>query len=229
MNVRLFLFVLLSISFTIQKGNAQQLLGGIHLKSGFPTGTFDKESGISVIPEWSASGLHRIKSSPLFIGAELGYGRYGTAVTKRRDLFPGVNQRFRIRRNNNYVNLMGVVRLMPDLNSRYRPFVEGQMGGIHTFTRSRIRENRLADPFASGTEYHDWGVMVQAGAGVMVAVNSTGDTFLELKVNYVNSGDINYLSRDSATYSEQGDLILAPIRSAFNMIQPSFALKYTFN
>lgn len=229
MKPRLFLFVLLSISFTIQKGNAQQLLGGIHLKSGIPTGTFDRESGINVVPEWSASGLHRIKSSPLFIGAELGYGRYGTSVIKRRDIFPGVNQRFRIRRNNNYVNLMGVVRLMPDLNPRFKPFLEGQMGGIHTFTRSRIRENRLADPIASGTEYHDWGLMVQAGAGIMVALNKSKDTFLEVKVNYVNTSQMDFLSRDSATYSEQGDLILTPIRSAFNMIQPSFALKYTFN
>ncbi|WP_235954728.1 hypothetical protein [Cyclobacterium salsum] len=229
MNVRLFLFVLLSISFTIQKGNAQQLMGGIHLKSGIPTGTFDRESGISVIPEWSASGLHRIKSTPLFIGAELGYGRYGTAVIKRRDIFPGVNQRFRIRRNNNYVNLMGVIRLMPDLNWKFRPFLEGQVGGMHTFTRSRIRENRLADPITSGTEHYDWAMMMQAGAGVMVALNSSRDTFLELKVNYVNSGEINYLTRDSATYTEQGDLMLAPIRSGFSLIQPSLALRFQFN
>ncbi|WP_163378063.1 hypothetical protein [Cyclobacterium sp. SYSU L10401] len=228
MKVRLLFLVLLSTSFTILNGNAQQLLGGIHLKSGIPTGAFERESGISVIPEWSASGLHSIKGTPLFIGAELGYGRYGTAVTRRKDIFPGVNQRFRIRRNNNFVNLMGVVRLMPDLNWKFRPFLEGQIGAIHTFTRSRIRENRLADPIASGTEHYDWALMLQAGAGVMVAVNSSRDTFIELKANYVHSGKINYLSRESATYSEQGELLLAPKRSAFNMIQPSLGVKYLF-
>ncbi|MDN3686696.1 hypothetical protein [Cyclobacterium jeungdonense] len=229
MKVRLLLLVLLSTSFTILNGNAQQLLGGIHLKPGIPTGDFHQASGISVVSELSAGALYGIKGSPLFIGAELGYGRYGTAVTRRRDIFPGVNQRYRIRRNNNYVNLMGVVRLMPDFDSGFRPFLEGQIGGIHTFTRSRIRENRLADPIASGTEHYDWALMLQAGAGVMVAVNSSRDTFVELKVNYVNSGEINYLTRDSATYNEQGELMLATKRSGFNMIQPSFALKYKFH
>ncbi len=62
MKPRLFLFVLLSISFTIQKGNAQQLLGGIHLKSGIPTGTFDSESGISVIPEFQQGYVSGAKS-----------------------------------------------------------------------------------------------------------------------------------------------------------------------
>ncbi|WP_291373793.1 hypothetical protein [Cyclobacterium sp.] len=226
MNVRLLLLVLISISLANSKGNAQQLLGGIHFKSGIPTGDFHQASGITVVSELSAGALYGIKGSPVFIGADLGYGRYGTAVTRRRDIFPGVNQRFRIRRNNNYVNLMGAVRLMPDFDSRIRPFLEGQIGGIHTFTRSRIRENRLADPIASGTEHHDWALMLQAGAGVMVAVNSSRDTFMELKVNYVNSGVINYLTRDSATYNEQGELMLVPKRSGFNMIQPSVGVKY---
>lgn len=216
------------ICFTVLDSHAQQLMGGIHFKPGIPTGDFHQASGINVVSELSAGALYGIKGSPLFIGAELGYGRYGTSVTRRRDIFPGVNQRFRIRRNNNYVNLMGVVRLMPNLNSKFRPFLEGQIGAIHTFTRSRIRENRLADPIASGTEHYDWALLLQAGAGVMVAVNSSRDTFIELKANYVHSGKINYLSRDSATYSEQGELLLAPKRSAFNMIQPSVGVKYLF-
>ena len=107
MKVRL-LLVLISISLANSKGIAQQLIGGIHFKSGIPTGDFHQASGINVVSELSAGALYGIKGSPVFIGADLGYGRYGTAVTRRRDIFPGVNQRFRIRRNNNYVNLMGV-------------------------------------------------------------------------------------------------------------------------
>ncbi|SHN04060.1 hypothetical protein SAMN04488057_105389 [Cyclobacterium lianum] len=228
MKNRLLILSMMVVCFTATQSHAQRLLGSVQFKSGIPAGDFRQASGISVVSELSAGALYGIKGSPVFIGADLGYGRYGTAVTRRRDIFPGVNQGFRIRRNNNYVNLMGVVRLMPDFNSRFRPFLEGQIGGIHTFTRSRIRENRLADPIASGTEHYDWALMLQAGAGIMFAVNSGRDTFVELKVNYVNSGELNYLTRDSATYNEQGELMLDPAKSGFNMIQPSVGVKYLF-
>jgi len=229
MKTRLILLSLIAICLTLKEGKAQELLGGFHLKSGIPVGDFKEESGIFAIPELGGSLLYSIAGTPIYLGAEFGYGRYGTAVTRRNDLFPGVNQRFRIRRNNNYVNLMAVVRVMPPMEMRFRPFVEGQLGGIHTFTRSRIRENRLADPIASGTEQYDWAMMVQVGAGMIVALNPSGDTFLEVKVNYVDSGQMDYLSRSSASYLEQGELVLTPKRSGFTMFQPSVAIKFNFD
>lgn len=66
---------------------------------------------------------------------------------------------------------------------------------MHTFTRFRIRKNGLADPMASGTEHSDWAMMVQAGAGVMVAVNSSRNTFPEPKVRRVFSEQMDFLTK----------------------------------
>ncbi|HSI75369.1 MAG TPA: hypothetical protein VK957_05730 [Lunatimonas sp.] len=229
MKTRFILLSLITLFFIPKEGKTQGFLGGVHLKSGIPIGDFNEETGIFVLPEVGFGILHGIQGTPIFVGAELGYGRYGTAVNRRSDIFPGVNQRFRIRRNNNYVNLMGVVRLMAPEVMRFRPFVEGQIGGIHTFTRSHIRENRLADPIASGTERYDWAMMVQVGAGLLVPLNSTRDTFLEVKLNYVDSGQMDYLTKNSAYYIEPGELVLSPKRSGFNMLQPSVAVRFNFD
>ncbi|MEX2511992.1 MAG: hypothetical protein WD398_03720 [Cyclobacteriaceae bacterium] len=66
------------------------------------------------------------------------------------------------------------------------------------------------------------------GPGVMVAMNASRDSFLELKVSYVDSGQMDYLTRNSASYSELGDLLLTLKQSGFNMIQPFLAVKYFF-
>lgn len=68
-------------------------------------------------------------------------------------------------------------------------------------------------------------MMVQVGAGILVPLNSTRDTFLEVKLNYVDSGQMDYLTRNSASYIEPGELVLSPKRSGFNMLQPSVALR----
>ncbi|WP_241685025.1 hypothetical protein [Cyclobacterium xiamenense] len=229
MTIRFLLICSLAWSLPLLEGKSQELLAGIHFDAGIPTGTFRSTSDIPLVPALGLRVLHGIRKTPIFIGADLGYGRYGTAVTKRRDLFPGVNQGFRIRRNNNYVNLMGVVRVMPDLNSRYRPFLEGQIGGIHTYTRSHVRENRLSEPISSGTEFHDWALMGQVGVGVMVAVNSSKDTFLELKVSRVDSEPMDFLTKKSASYTDQGELVLLPKRAGIALLQPSLGFRFLFN
>lgn len=229
MRIQLLPICALALFFSVLEAKSQQLLAGIHVKAGIPVAEFKSKSGIPVLPEVGLNFLHVIEGTPIFIGADIGYGLYGTEVTKRRDVFPGVNQRFRIRRNNNYISLLGLVRLMPNLNSRLRPFLEGQIGGIHTYTRSHIRENRWEEPIASGTEFYDWAMLLEAGAGIMVALNPSRDTFLELKVHYVDANQMDFLTKESTFYNEQGDLIVIPIRAGFKMLQPSLALKYTFN
>jgi len=207
----------------------QQASGSLQMDAGFATGEFRQAAGDLIVPQVSLNGMYGIPNTPLEIGASIGYGRYGTALSRSRDVISGVAHNFRIRRNNNLVNLTGVIRLVPDFNIGIRPFLEGQLGVMHTYTRSRVRENRLTDPISSGTEIYDWAGVYRLGGGVMVPLTRGKDTFLELKVLYVNTGEMEYLTKPDALYSPGGDLELMVRRSPFTILQPGISLRYFFD
>lgn len=207
----------------------QQVSGSLQMDAGLAMGEFRHVAGRLIVPQISLNGMYGIPKTPLEIGASIGYGRYGTALTRSRNVFSVVDQNFRIRRNNNLVNLTGVIRMVPDFNIGIRPFLEGQLGVMHTYTRSSVRENRLADPIASGTEKYDWAGIYRLGGGVMVPLTGGKDTFLEFKVLYVNTGEMDYLTKSDAHYSPDGDLGLMVRRSPFTMLQPGISFRYYFD
>ncbi|MCH7402831.1 hypothetical protein ACFOUP_17105 [Belliella kenyensis] len=222
----IFLFCLLFLCGTSIQ--AQQHLIGVHLNGGFATGTLQNDTNGLFVPAIGAQGLFKLSTTPIYLGGEFGYGRYGTNMTRSNTVINGTEQRFRIRRNNNVATLTGLMRIMPETSLGIRPFVEAQLGGIHTYTRSRVRENRLSDPLSSGTEVYDWALLYQLGGGVMIPLNESKETFLELRVSYVNSGEMNLLTKQDASYNDQGQVTLTTRRVPFEMIQPSLAIKFNF-
>ncbi|AFL84132.1 hypothetical protein Belba_1520 [Belliella baltica DSM 15883] len=218
---------LLSLFFLLSfTAYSQSEIAGIHINAGIPTGDFQSEVGSMIFPSISVSGSFKIPKTPIFLGGELGYSRYGTAMTRSNNIINGTDQSFRIRRNNNAVYLSGMVRVMPETPFWVRPFVEGQFGGIHAYTRSRVRENRISEPLSSGTELADWALIYQIGGGLMIPLDKNKETFLELRVNYVNTGSMNILTEGDASYNDQGNVTLSPRNTAFHLIQPSIAVKF---
>jgi opacity protein-like surface antigen len=224
--IRLIIILIVLIISGIQ-AKGQQISGAIQLETGFAAGEFREEAGRLILPQVKVNGMYRISNSPFEFGATLGYGRYGSQLTRSKNVMHGVNQNFRIRRNNNLVHLNGVARYIPDLNLGFSPFLEVQAGVIHTFTRSRIRENRTADPLASGTEVYDWSWMYQLGGGVVYPVHQ--NLFLELSLRYIHTGEMEYLTKSGATYDADGELYMQTIRSPFTMLQPGIGLRYYFD
>ena len=217
--------LLLSFSFSV---HAQETLGGIRINAALPTADFRSEVGSQWFPSLNLGVLQQLANTPMYLGGEVGYMLYGTAVHRSREVVNGTDQRFRIRRNNNAIHLSGVVRVMPDFGIGVRPFVEGQFGAIHTYTRSKVRENRLAEPFVSGTEVYDWAHMYQLGGGLMIPLEKEGDTFLELRVNYMQTGTMDFLTSRDASYDNQGTVTLNTRNAAFQLLSPSLAVKFRF-
>ena len=207
---------------------SQEGLGGIHFNTGIPTREFTDEVGSLIFPSISANGLYQIPKTPIFVGGEFSYGRYGTEMTRSRNIINGTEQRFRIRRNNNAISLSSVLRIMPETPFWVRPFVEGQIGGIHTYTRSRVRENRISEPLSSGTEVYDWAFIYQLGSGLMIPLDKSNETFIELRVNYLQTGSMDFLTKNDASYNNEGQVTLNTRNAAFQMIQPSIAVKFAF-
>jgi len=204
--------------------HAQGFIGTVNLKGGIPRGDFSRTVDLNLVPEVSFLTMYQLPEFPILVGLEVGYARYGTNLTKRDDVLGAVNQSMRIRRNNNLLSLMGVIRLVPEVNTRLKPFFEGQVGVYHPFTRVTIRETAFAETFAAGTEFFDWAMAYQGGGGFFLPIGK--DLFLEFKVNYILTNRMNYLTKEDAIYLPDGELEFFPRRSSFNMLQPSIGVSF---
>jgi len=204
--------------------NAQGFIGTVNLKGGIPIGDFSNTVDDIIVPEISFLTMYQLREFPILVGMELGYARYGTNLTKRDDVPGAVNQSMRIRRNNNLLSLMGVIRFVPEVNTLLKPFFEGQIGAYHPFTRVSIRETAFSEAFATGTEFLDWGLAYQGGGGFFISLGK--DVFLEFKVNYVLTNRMDYLTKDDAVYLPDGNVEFFPRRSSFNMLQPSIGVSF---
>jgi hypothetical protein len=219
-------FFLLSISHGIVYG--QHASVSTNFRMGLPTRAFQQKVETLYFPELSVNALYHIPDLPIQVGGEMAYGRYGTALTKSREVLNGTEQQFRIRRNNNTVSLLGIIRVMPELQSPVRPFVEAQLGAIHAYTRSSVRENRFSEPMASGTELYDWALVRQVGGGVLFAVDKNKETFIELRMSYLRTGSMQFLTKAGATYDEEGQVALSPQKAPFSLLQPGIGVRHIF-
>ncbi len=218
------LLILLSLSVSGQRG-----VGGFHFSPGLPAGSFNGTAGTSLFPSVGVSGLLQVAETPIFAGGEFVYSCYGTALTKSTNVISGTEHEYRIRRNNNYLTAAAVVRLMvPESSVWVRPFVEGQFGGIYAYTRSGVRKYGASEPLSEGTEVRDFSHIWLLGGGIMIPVERSGEANLELRVNYLRSGRLEYLTRDDAVYDDQGDLTLNPRNAPFRLLQPAIALRMRF-
>ncbi|MFC0263426.1 hypothetical protein [Fontibacter flavus] len=149
-------------------------------------------------------------------------------MNRNNTIINGAEQRFRIRNNKNMLSLSGVLRFMPETLFWMKPFIEDQLGGMHTYTRSKVRENRLAEPLSSGTEFYDWAGIFQLGGCVLLALNKEKDTFLELRFHYLQTGNMDFLTKEDAKYNELGQVTFSPQNAEFQLLQPKVALKIAF-
>jgi opacity protein-like surface antigen len=140
-------------------------------------------------------------------------------------LMPGTRQNHRVRRNNNLIHVMGSIRLMPEWSKKIRPYAEVGAGALHSYTRSKIRENRTSEVLSAGTEHYDWAFAYQTGLGIMTPI--APNTFLEIGVRYFQSQPIEFLTRRDAEYIGT-DVIFNPRKSHFIMFQPVIRISGTF-
>lgn len=217
-------FLLVYMFITAGAVNAQGFIGTVNVKGGIPTGDFKSTAGNIILPELSFLTMYQLPEFPILVGVEIGYSRYGTNLTKRNDVSGAANQSMRVRRNNNLLSLMGVIRLVPEVNTKMKPFLEGQVGAYHPFTGVNIRETAFSEAFIAGTEFYDWGLAYQGGGGFFLSMGK--DTFLEFKLNYIITNRMDYLTKNDAKYLPGGDVEFFPRRSSFSMLQPSIGVSF---
>ncbi|MBD8489830.1 hypothetical protein IFO69_13815 [Echinicola sp. CAU 1574] len=205
--------------------HAQDFYFGATLSPSISHGKMKKDAGTLILPSLGIDILYQIPETPIFIGSALSYGQYGTKLTIDHEIIDGVEQSWRIRRNNNLVTLSGIVRVMPALPGIVRPFIEGQLGGLHTYTRSKVREDRFSEPYSEGTEFYDWAEFWQFGAGMVLTPESWGRLSLELRMDYLHSAITEYLTSKDTSYDSEGAYFFHPRRSPFELLRPGIAVR----
>ncbi len=197
---RILLIPLVSFLICIN-AQAQFFLGGGHFNGGTAVGSLKDEVGSLFIPSISGFMLYEFETAPVQIGAEFGYGLYGTELEKRTDLFPGFTDELRLRRNNNIITGMIVLRYLPILNTKYTPLLEAQFGGNYLYTRYKIRARIDEEAFEVDTDHDQWALAYRIGAGIQFPLEFIDEGVkLEFRTTYQSSNRIEFLTRGDVTY-----------------------------
>lgn len=208
---------------------AQYFSTGIQANVGVPIGDLKEVMNGSVFPEYTLSVYYRFPYKPIDVGFGVGYGKYGTEVEKRSDLYPGFTDELRLRRNNNLLTLMGIFRYNFESEKRLVPFFEAQIGANYFYTRYKIRESRFEEPIEDGMDFGDWVLAFRFGGGLKIPFKDRELGHFEFKVLYHDSGPVEFLRKQDTEYRPDqgtGEFVYSPQRSTINMIQPGIGLVF---
>lgn len=219
------LIFLLSISSTSLK--AQFFIGGAHVNLGIPTGRLKSEVDKTLFPTLSGIVLYEFYNQPFQIGMEIGYGVYGTQVVKRNDFYPGLNEEFRLRRNNNYLSGMAVFRFLPSKSSRLTPYLEMQVGANYLYSRYKIRPSIFEEKVEVNKDMEDWGLGYKVGGGLLIPIPGSDFIKLDLRINYQDGDLMHFLTRKDTEYNPSkgnGEFEYTPRNSPLQLINASIGI-----
>jgi len=181
--------------------NAQFWSAGGHFNSGFAQGELKKETGGLFIPTLSGILLYEAATAPIQFGFELGYGIYGSKLEKRTDYYQGFNDELRLRRNNNILTGMAVMRYQTNPLGNIRHFMEAKFGANYLYTRFKIRDSIVSDEvIESGKDHESWTLAYSFGTGIQIPIPSNPGLFLEIKGNYQTGNSLRFLTKGDVTY-----------------------------
>ncbi|MDF2158652.1 hypothetical protein [Algoriphagus sp. CAU 1675] len=189
----------LPLLFFALTAKAQFFLAGGFFNGSLPVGKLKTETESLFFPTISGIFLYEFRTAPLQVGLELGYGIYGSQLEKRTDLYAGLSDELRLRRNNNLATGMAAIRYLPSVNTKLTPFVEAQFGANYLYTRYKIRETILSEEnIESGKDIEDWALAYRIGGGIQIPL----DEFLRLEIRATlqDGNSVRFLQRGDVTY-----------------------------
>jgi hypothetical protein len=181
--------------------DAQFWSAGGHFNGGFAQGKLKDETNGLFIPTISGIFLHEAQTIPIQVGFELGYGIYGSKLEKRTDYYQGFNDELRLRRNNNILTGMAVMRYQTNPLGNIRHFMEAKFGANYLYTRFKIRDSIVSDEvIESGKDHESWTLAYSFGTGIQIPIPSNPGLFLEIKGNYQTGNSLRFLTKGDVTY-----------------------------
>lgn len=199
---------------------------GINVQAVLPTGELKQDSPDIWGGGFSATGAFNLRQSPIFIGGTLDFTRYGSEL---RDGWHGsILGDYRHRRQFEMTRLLGFIRLSPDCDAGFFPYVDFNAGVNYIFTRSVLRDSAIEEPFDSYTDYDDFSFTYGIGAGVEVPLGE--DVLLDLNFKTLKSGRTEYLTPNSVNYDQVEEAYILEVQqSRFDTFTFSIGIKAYIN
>lgn len=199
---------------------------GLNFQAVLPTGELKTDS-----PEIWGGGValtaaFNIKQSAVYLGGTLDFTRYGSEV---RDGWHGtIMGDYRHRRQFEMSRLMGFIRISPDCDAGFYPYVDFTAGVNYVYTRSILRTNAVNEPFDNYLDINDFAFTYGLGAGIEIPLGN--DVLFDLNFKTLKSGKMEYLTPASVNYNgEQEAYILDVQNSRFDNFTLSFGIKAYIN
>lgn len=211
--MRKLLFLTLFSFFISSTAFSQFFMAGGNFNGAIPVGKLKQETGSLFFPTLSGIILYEFPTNPIQIGLEVGYGIYGSKMELRTDLYPGFNDELRLRRNNNLMTGMAVIRYLPFVNTKITPFFEAQFGTNYLYTRYKIRESLFSEEsIESGKDYEDWALAYRIGGGFQIPLGFNDNLRLEIRATYQDGNNVRFLQKGDVSYDPQEGIFLYDFR-----------------
>jgi hypothetical protein len=174
-----------------------------------------------------------IGDTPVMIGADIGYAKYGTEKHREylSDTIPEIS--VDVKTTNNILMLHVFARVQPQ-QGPVRPYFEGLYGFKYLFTRTSITDRWYDEPIASSTNYDDlagsWGL----GAGVDLRLwngskrRGVYDISLNLSARYLWGSKAGYMKKGSIIRDSEGGITYLIHHSRTDMLIPQFGIPVRF-
>jgi hypothetical protein len=214
---------------------AQKFDVGVDFLTGLPQNEFrdkTREVGYGVSGHFGFF----LGDTPVMVGADIGYLRYGTEKhwEPLSDSIPELS--VDVKTTNNILMLHGFTRLQPQ-DGAVRPYIEGLYGFKYLFTRTSITDNWYDETIASSTNYDDVVNSRGLGAGVDIKLwdgpkrplrGGVFDISLNLSARYLWGSKADYMKKGSIIRNEDGSLTYLVYRSRTDMLTPHFGIRVRF-
>jgi len=189
---------------------AAQMLGGT-LILGLPQNEFKEQlNRIAYGVNVEATLAKPSYSTPITIGASVGYLIYGTEdvqVPFSRTVgrvFVNVNT------TNSLLNFHLMMKLAP-FPGPVRPYLEGLLGGNYLFTTSKVEDIDTDEEVVSSTNLDDFAWSYGYGGGILInlisEIEGGAEMYLDIKARYLYGTKAKYLKEGSIRENGNGDVI----------------------
>lgn len=214
-------FTLLFSVLLLSAARAQSTLG-FNLNAFLPYGELKQDSPEIWGGGFSTDVAVQMKNSPIHLGGILDFTRYGSEV---RDGWHGpALGDVRVRRNNSYASLLGLVRVKPPTTVGVQPYIDFMAGFSYIFTTSHFRDSAFEEAWDTVLDYDDFVMNYGLGGGIEVFLNN----YLSFDVNIkaVQSGRAQYLTPESVSYDREAESYHMIVKdSRFNRINFGIGVK----
>lgn len=198
----------------------------MNLQAWIPTGELKQDAPEIWGGGFALTGAFNLRQSPIYVGGTLDFNRYGSEV---RDGWHGtIMGDYRHRRQFEMTRLLGFVRLSPDCDAGFFPYVDFTAGVNYVYTRSILRDSSIKDAFDAYTDWDDFSFTYGLAAGIEIPLGD--EVLLDINFKTLKSGKTEYLTPGTVNFDREQEIYLLDVqRSRFDSYTFSIGIKAYIN